>query len=298
GLNKARKQAGAIGGNSLGIGGGKGYATRTKRSINKVKDTLNNQADRLRGIDRAGRKHIDPSKVKASNLVERGQLVNMGRHMNKIAPTASGLGTEVVKGAMVGQQLTNFQTGMITTMAMGSAGAAAIVAKNLASQGIKARTDGENVLFDSSGYDLEDEAVRSELFNNSVAELQDQNVLKHANVQKGKVDGSTAINYDYNKGDSRIGLALDEKTGIHPETFNQLANTNEFKELFIAPRPEELTYDRKGNIIGLPEGGLRLVNPQMAVTDVQQKMNNLYNADNSLRQEKNLERREIERAHV
>src|SRR5699024_3344024 len=99
GLNTARKQAGAIGGNSLGIGGGKGYATRTKRSINKVKDTLNNQADRLRGIDRAGRKHIDPSKVKASNLVERGQLVNMGRHMNKIAQTASGLGTEVVKGA-------------------------------------------------------------------------------------------------------------------------------------------------------------------------------------------------------
>src|SRR5699024_49894 len=116
-------------------------------------------------------------------------------------------------------------------------------------------------------------SVRSELFNNSVADLQDQNILKHANVDKGKVDGSTAINYNYNKGDSKINMALDAKTGVHPETFNQLMDTKEFKEMFIKPRANELEYDRMGNIVGLPVGGLRLIDPQMSASQVQNKMN-------------------------
>lgn len=292
GLNKARKQAGGLGGGSLGIGGGSKYGANTRRSVVKVREALNNQKDKLKGIDRAGRKPIDTSKVKASNLIERAQLSDMGRKMNGVVQTASGLAVPAVKGAMAGQQLSNFQTGVITTMALGSAGAAAVVAKNLMDKGIKARTDGNNVLFDSSGYDLADTGVRSELFNNSVADLQNQNVLKHANVDKGKVDGSTAINYDYSKGDERIGLTMDSKTGIHPETFNQLANSQEFKELFIKPRAEELTYDRKGNVVGLPVGGLRLVNPQMSASEVQNKMNNLYKTDNHLRKENNLDARD------
>lgn len=287
GLGRARKQAGGIGG-AFGFGGGQGLGSNTKRRVGKVRDALQRTQDKKRGINRTGRKFVDPSKVKAKNLVERKQLGNLGKTMNNIVQTTSGLASTAVDTARVGKELANFQTGTITTMAMGSAGAAAIVAKNLASQGLKARADGENVLFDSSGYDLEDQSVRSELFNNSVAELQDQNVLKHANVQKGKVDGSTAVNYDYSRGDSRLGLTLDEKTGIHPETFNQLAQTQEFKDLFIAPRENELTYDAKGNIIGLPDGGLRLVNPQMTATEVQNKMNNLYNADNKIREENNL----------
>lgn len=287
GLGRARKQAGGIGG-AFGFGGGQGLGSNTKRRVGKVRDALQRTRDKKRGINRTGRKLVDPSKVKAKNLVERMQLIDLGKTMNNIVQTTSGLASTAVDTARVGQELANFQTGTITTMAMGSAGAAAIVAKNLVSQGIKARADGENVLFDSSGYDLEDQSVRSELFNNSVAELQDQNILKHANVQKGKVDGSTAVNYDYSRGDSRLGLTLDEKTGIHPDTFNQLAQTQEFKDLFIAPRENELTYDAKGNIIGLPDGGLRLVNPQMSATEVQNKMNNLYKADNKIREENNL----------
>ena len=292
GLSKARKQAGAIGAGAFGIGGGNSVGANARRSVDKVKDALGRTKDKVKGIDRTGRKTIDTTKVKASNLVERAQITDLGRKMNGVVQTASGLGLQAVKGAMVGQELSNFQTGMITTMALGSAGAATVVAKNLLDKGIKARTDGNKVLFNSSGYDLSDTAVRSELFNNSVAELQDQNIVKHANIDKGKVDGSTAINYDYSKGDSRIGLALDSKTGVHPETFNQLANTQEFKELFIKPRAEELTYDRKGNVIGLPEGGLRLVNPQMSASQVQQHMNKIYNADNTLRQENKLDARQ------
>lgn len=291
GIGRARKQAGGIGG-AFGFGGGQGLGSNTKRKVGKVRDALQRTRDKKKGIDRTGRKTIDPTKVKASNLAERMQLSNLGKSMNNIVQTTSGLASTAVDTARVGKELANFQTGTITTMAMGSAGAAALVAKNLVSQGLKARAEGENVLFDSSGYDLEDQSVRSELFNNSVAELQDQNIIKHANVQKGKVDGSTAVNYDYSRGDSRLGLTLDEKTGIHPETFNKLAQTQEFKDLFIAPRENELTYDAKGNIIGLPDGGLRLVNPQMTATEVQNKMNNLYNADNKIREENNLTQRE------
>ena len=291
GIGRARKQAGGIGG-AFGFGGGQGLGSNTKRKVGKVRDALQRTRDKKKGINRTGRKTIDPTKVKASNLAERKQLSSLGKTMNNIVQTTSGLASTAVDTARVGKELANFQTGTITTMAMGSAGAAALVAKNLASQGLKARAEGENVLFDSSGYDLEDQSVRSELFNNSVAELQDQNIIKHANVQKGKVDGSTAVNYDYSRGDSRLGLTLDEKTGIHPETFNKLAQTQEFKDLFIAPRENELTYDSKGNIIGLPDGGLRLVNPQMTATEVQNKMNNLYNADNKIREENNLTQRE------
>lgn len=291
GIGRARKQAGGIGG-AFGFGGGQGLGSNTNRKVGKVRDALQRSRDKKKGIVRTGRKTIDPTKVKASNLAERKQLSSLGKTMNNIVQTTSGLASTAVDTARVGKELANFQTGTITTMALGSAGAATIVAKNLVSQGLKARAEGENVLFDSSGYDLEDQSVRSELFNNSVAELQDQNIIKHANVQKGKVDGSTAVNYDYSRGDSRLGLTLDEKTGIHPETFNKLAQTQGFKDLFIAPRENELTYDAKGNIIGLPEGGLRLVNPQMTATEVQNKMNNLYNTDNKLRQDNNLTQRD------
>ena len=292
GLSQARKQASAIGGGVLGYGIGRNVANRTKDSVTKVNDALQNREDRKKGIDRTGRKHIDTSKVKAKNLLERKQLGTLGKTMNGLTQTVSGLGAGAVQVAKVGAELDNFKTGVITTMAMGSAGAASVVAKNLMDKGIQARSEGSNVLFDSSGYDLSKDSVRSELFNNSVADLQDQNVTKHANVMEGLVDGSTATNYDYSKGDSRIGVALDKKTGIHPETFNQLSQTQEFKDMFITPRADELMYDRKGNVIGLPSGGLRLVNPQMSATEVQNNMNKLYDVDNKLRNENNLEQRD------
>ena len=292
GLNQARKQASAIGGGALGYGIGKNVANRTKESVSKVNDALQNRKDRKKGIDRMGRRHIDTSKVKAKNLIERKNLGDLGKAMNGITQTVSGLGAGAVQVAKVGAELDNFKTGVITTMAMGSAGAASVVAKNLMDKGIQARSEGSNVLFDSSGYDLSKDSVRSELFNNSVADLQDQNVTKHANVMEGLVDGSTATNYDYSRGDSRIGVALDKKTGIHPETYNQLSQTQEFKDMFITPRADELMYDRKGNVIGLPKGGLRLVNPQMSATEVQNNMNKLYDVDNKLRNENNLEQRD------
>ena len=291
GLSKARNMAGKLGTGAVGYGLGKISNNNTVKRVNKVKDALERGQDKVKGITRQGRKRIDPTKTKASNLVERAQLGTLGRKMNTAVQTTSGLANTAVKVAQVGQELQNFQTGVITTMTLGSAGAATIVAQNLIDKGLKARTDGSKVLFDSSGYNLQDASVRSELFNNSVADLQDQNILKHANVDKGKVDGSTAINYNYNKGDSKINMALDAKTGVHPETFNQLMDTKEFKEMFIKPRANELEYDRMGNIVGLPVGGLRLVDPQMSASQVQNNMNNLYKVDNKLREENNLNQR-------
>lgn len=272
----------------------------TGEAVSKAKKAVNDKIHEKNQTNRRGGykdlMNIKDEKVKlnkgtAKNKVDRMNLTRQVGKANAINATVKGLSEKVLEGAKLGATLTNEADTMITSMKVGSALAAATIAKNLASKGIKAVSKGDQVFFDSTGYDLTDNAVRAELFRGGVNELQDQfleNTTSYKDHAVKKKDAANNFSVENQGNRVRVKIGSD---GIHGENAKNLFKSREFRQLFLPVNLKDpALLNANGELDGFVD--LNLKNPQVDKGKVNQVMNNLYKKDARLRKQKGFNDRE------
>ena len=284
----------------VGTGGGTAGSTivgrKAKEAVKSLKEKLNSSngpigtgvVNSWRSMKNIPRNAINATKRSYNNKAAKSMASKTSDVANNIVQTTQGVADEVMKTAVVGSVIGEVSKGKMTEMAVQDALVAAVMAENLAKKGIRAVVQDKNLFFDSTGYDLTDSGVRSELFNDSVSSIQgvaestfvkaEVNNLEMKNKHLFKVneDGTYSVNFG--------------KAGLSPEGFNQLFNSNEFKSNFVVP---DIT-SRNLNKHGLLTGDIKLtpagdVKGEKAI----EAIHNLFDVDEQIREENNYSRRLI-----
>lgn len=201
----------------------------------------------------------------------------------------SGLGTSLVKGlaesGVVGQVISSTLDGeTLTVLDVGNREAAKYIRKYLKSKGIKAEINSnDDVVFNSTGKDLEDGFVRKNLFGGMVEGLlKDLESIETANIKE--VDDDDVINYTINK-DGVITIPVGS-TGLSTKGLGTIINSKEFSDAFVIQGEPQV--DANGNYIA---GSLDVI-PKGKI-DVEKVLGDIYSKDEKHREFIGDEKREL-----
>lgn len=203
------------------------------------------------------------------------------KEVNSIPESTQGVAASVMSTAAVGSILGEIAKGTVTEMAVGDAVSASILATSLVNKGLNAVAQGGKVIFDSTGYDLDDSSVRSELFKNSINDFKGESKInkvkavvstldeKDKHLFTANEDGSYNINFG-NDGLSQIG-------------FNKLFNSEEYRKNFL-PADLQNNLRKDGTLVGAVR-----ITPVPDVTDekAMSSIHNLFDIDEQLRTDNN-----------
>ena len=235
--------------------------------------------------------NIDDKPVKLTkgtekNAVDRLSLAHKVGKVNRVNSTIGGISEETLLKAGTGDVLRDIDDAFITSMDMGNAAAAAVLASNLLGRGIGAKSVGSLVYFDSTGYDLNDTNTRAELFKEGINGLQDtyQDELVEYNTKKAK----GVLNYSLGGGTGiNRGITLNfGKEGINGFNYDEIFNMPEFRSTFMRPAITSRNLMADGSLSGDIE--LELKDPTMPSTEVSKVLEGAYAKDTELRQKNDL----------
>lgn len=167
----------------------------------------------------------------------------------------------------------------ITTMDAVTEENAELIKNELTKKGIKAVVDGNNVMFNSQGLNLESEEVRKGLFGGAVKGL----LAKTAKLSKPEIEEIKDVK-DYEmleNGEVSIGIG---STGIDTESLNAVLDSKAFRNSFDVV---EMPVIKDGKYL---QGQMKVI-PKNSGVDVEETMESLYKVDSTVRSIKGVDER-------
>lgn len=197
--------------------------------------------------------------------------------LDEITASTSGLSDAALSAlkdsGQVGQILQSSADGsIITAMNADNPEHAELIASHLRDQGINAKVDEDNVVFDSSKFDLTDAGVRKGLFGDLLPKLY-QEVDGKSQIEYQDVDNP--LNYTKND-DGSISLNVGDK-GLSQKSLNTLINSKAFSDSFEMISPP--VKDANGNFIP----GTFDVEAKTGV-NIQEAVEGLFKSDTAMRE--------------
>lgn len=284
------KHLGAAAGRfGAGVATGAALTTQsTKSAVQAVNNKLTSDAGNRIGSNRASYKamqgikddQVSLAKGTGKNAVHQLMLQNAVGKLNRVDSTVNGLDQNSIMKAELGEVLATDSDTNVTTMDFGSAEAAEVIAGTLMGQGIASSVVGSLVHFDSTGYDLTNNAVRAELFKGGINDLQEKYTESKPIVKQRSA--KNVDNFSVTEGgDVRIHFGTN---GLYGHGYNEVFDSKLFKQTFYRPEitDENLMAD------GALAGGMALMlkDQTMSRQEVQKRLGMIYAEDNR-RREKN-----------
>jgi hypothetical protein len=280
-LRNRAKKLGLISG---GLVGSNLSGRKADESVGLLRDKLNSsdfEQNSWSSMNNTGRKKVDLTKKSFPNKAAKLHASKLGTEANNIIQTTHGVASDVLKTAAVGTMLGDIAKGKVTEMDVGDAISSSLLATSLASKGINAVAQGGKVIFDSTGYDLDNASVRSELFNDNISDLQNigkkNKVKAFASVLEEKDKHLFTANED---GSYNLNFG---NSGLSPMGFNKLFNSAEYKKFFL-PADLQSNLRKDGTLMG----NVRItpapdVNNEAATSAI----HNLFDIDEQIRTDNN-----------
>lgn len=222
-----------------------------------------------------------------NNKASKFFATKLEKEVNSIPESTQGVAASVMRTAAVGSILGEIAKGTVTEMAVGDALSASILATSLVTKGLNAVAQGGNVIFDSTGYDLDDSSVRSELFKNSINDFKGESKINKVQAVVSSLDEKDKHLFTANEdGSYNINFGND---GLSQIGFNKLFNSEEYRKNFL-PADLQNNLRKDGTLVGAVR-----ITPVPDVTDekAMSSIHNLFDIDEQIRADNNYGRRLI-----
>lgn len=291
-----KKRSARVVGNGVGTAGSTLVGRKAKEAIKSLQEKLNSSdsmvgrkvANSWRALHNIPRSTVNFTKRAYNNKASKLMATKVGGELNSIVQTTQGVADSVMKTAVVGSVLGEVAKGKMTEMVVGDALTSAIMAETLVKNGIPAVTHNKNLYFDSTGYDLTDKAVRSELFNESIPALQEASEATKITAEVNNLEAKDKHLFTVNEdGTYTVNFG---NAGLSPEGFNQLFNTAEFKRNFVVPDITSRNLNKHGLLMGdiklTPAGDIK---GEKAI----EAIHNLFDVDEQIREDNKYSKRLI-----
>lgn len=291
-----KKRSARVVGTGAGTAGSTLVGRKAKEAIKSLQEKINSSdsmvgrkvANSWRALHNIPRSTVNFTKRAYNNKASKLMATKVGGELNSIVQTTQGVADSVMKTAVVGSVLGEVAKGKMTEMVVGDALTAAIMAETLVKQGIPAVTHNKNLYFDSTGYDLTDKAVRSELFNESIPALQEASEATKITAEVNNLEAKDKHLFKVNEdGTYTVNFG---NAGLSPEGFNQLFNTAEFKSNFVVPDITSRNLTKHGLLMGdiklTPAGDIK---GEKAI----EAIHNLFDVDEQIREDNKYSKRLI-----
>lgn len=226
-------------------------------------------------------------KMGFKNNAHKSIVGNSIEHLGGITKAVNGVASTAVSVAdTVGKVYDVKNKATATVLTMGSVAGAKALVDGLSKAGYAVKSDGKNVVVDSSALDLSTVEGRAALVDAGVENIQNKAENYDYSVKDTRLTGQQGTPVLFGQDNGAYNLLFDNSSGLSTKYYQKMLQNKEFNDNFIVDKSSVETH-LDGSV--KPNSMIKVIprNNNMSQSSVQNIFKNLYNEDTQFRAETN-----------